>query len=183
MLKLVRNSFRDNKTFVDSQNNVTSWEHLELLHKLQQKEGLNLANKLRTAHMTWIKKKINVNLAAQLLSESVAKTLQFCQNEELSEFKGCEANIDFILLFNELFNILNSRNLYVSGYKTTITNSNVNGKIKFLNKAEMYIRGLKFPDGLELLKLKWKTGFIGFMICIRRLMNLYENLIVCPVPP
>ena len=32
------------------------WEYIELLHDLQEKE-LNFANKLRAAHIAWIKKK------------------------------------------------------------------------------------------------------------------------------
>ena len=70
MLQLVRNCFGDKKT-IDKEGNFVKWECIERLHDLQEKEGLHLANKLRFAHIAWVKKKMNVKLAAQLLSESV----------------------------------------------------------------------------------------------------------------
>lgn len=74
-------------------------------------------NQLKTAHIEWIKKKCMLNLAAHLLSESVAMSLQFCRSESISEFKGCEATVDFVLMFNTLFDVTKSRNLRSSGYE------------------------------------------------------------------
>ena len=81
---------------------------------------MHLGNKLRIAYIAWYKKKMNVKLAAQLLSESVASSLQFCLNEKLPGFAGCESTIKFIRLFNNLFDILNSRNLNSTGYKNPL---------------------------------------------------------------
>lgn len=69
MLKLMQNTIGDKKFIVDGDNKFVKWEYLEELHKLQESEGLHLANKLRSAHILWFKKKMNVNLAAQLLRE------------------------------------------------------------------------------------------------------------------
>lgn len=44
-----------------------------------------------------MRKNMNVKLAAQLLGDSVAKSLQFCVNEEIGDFKDCEPTIDFFL--------------------------------------------------------------------------------------
>lgn len=52
---------------------------------------------------------MNVKLAAQLLSESVAKSLQFCLDEQVNGFYGCEATINFISVFNALFDVMNSK--------------------------------------------------------------------------
>lgn len=78
MLKLVQNTIGDKKSIVDGDKKFVKWEYFEELHKLQESEGLHLANKLRSAHILWFKKKMNVNLAAQLLSESVATALELC---------------------------------------------------------------------------------------------------------
>lgn len=64
MLKLVRNSFGDKKVFLDGNGKYVKWEYIEHLHKLQGQEGLNLNNKLRAKHISWMKKKMNVKLAA-----------------------------------------------------------------------------------------------------------------------
>ena len=67
---------------------------------------MNLGNKLRVGHVRWYKKKMNVKLAAQLLSESVAQSLRQCSDEKIIEFDGCDATIDFIMVFNTLFDII-----------------------------------------------------------------------------
>ena len=148
-----------------------------MLHDLQQKEELHLANKLRSAHIAWIRKKMNVKLAAQLLSESVATSLRYCLEENINEFSGCEGTIDFIVLFNNLFDILSSRNWKSCGYKRPVQKRNIEQIKDFLVKAETYIRSLKFSDGQDIIKTKRKTGFLGFLFCIRSLQIIYERYI------
>lgn len=184
MLKLVRNSIADKNSFIDGQGHHIRWRYVEELHKLQEREGLHLGNKLRGAHIEFFKKKMNVKLAAQLLSESVAKSLQYCLDEKISEeFNGCEATIKFISVFNALFDVLNSRNLCSNGYKVPLQNKNANEVMQFLKETTTYIQSLKLADGLSILKSNRKTGFVGFLICIESLQNMYERLIACPDPP
>jgi len=78
MFKLIRNSFGDLGKFFDANGNAIEWEFIKTLHQLQEKEGLHLGNKLRAAHIDYHKKQMNVKLAVQLLSDSVADSLQFC---------------------------------------------------------------------------------------------------------
>ena len=96
MLKLVRGTFAERKSMVDCDGEFIDYRFVERLHHLQTTEGLHLGNKLRSAHMQWFKKKMNVKLAAQLLSESVAKSLQFCREENLPGFEGCEPTMQSI---------------------------------------------------------------------------------------
>ena len=117
---------------------------------------------------------MSVKLAAQLLSESVGTSLRYCLDKKLSEFSGCQATIDFIVLFNTLFDIMNSRNLKSSGYKCPIQKKNVDQIKDFLVKAETYIRSIRLRDGQEIIKSNRKTGFVGFLFCIRSLQILYE---------
>ena len=51
MLKLLRNTFADEKILKASDGQILKLPYIEELHKLQQSEGLRLANKLKTAHM------------------------------------------------------------------------------------------------------------------------------------
>ena len=124
MLKLVRNAFGERKNFIDREGNPIQWDFIEKLHKLQNNESLHLGNKLRSQHIAWMKRKMNVRLAAQLLSESVANSLQFCVENNLVEFKGCEGTIKFLRIFNNLFDILNSRNLCSRDYKCPLQPQN-----------------------------------------------------------
>ena len=138
MIKLVRNCFGDKRCLIDKEGNFVKWEYIELLHDLQEKEELSLANKLRAAHIACVKKKMSVKLAAQLFSESVGTSLRYCLDKKLGEFSGCQATIDFILLSNTLFDIMNSRNFKSSGYKYQIQKTNVDQIKDFLVKSETY---------------------------------------------
>jgi hypothetical protein len=53
MIKLVRNTMSDWKVLKDKDGNTIMWQFVEELHKLQESEGLHLANKLRSAHTKW----------------------------------------------------------------------------------------------------------------------------------
>lgn len=76
---------------------------------------------LRQGNIEYVKQKMKVKLAAQLLSQSVADELLFCRNKmKLSEFAGCKATCDFIKIINNIFYLLNSRNLNSYGYKQAI---------------------------------------------------------------
>lgn len=137
MLKLVRNSLAEKKSLVDGQGNFIKWEYVERLHKLQLQEGLHLGNKLSSK---WFERKVNINLVTQLLSESVAASLEFCLDEQLSEFAGCKATIKFITVFNKLFDVLNSRNLFFSSFRSPLERKNADEVTGFLREAETYIR-------------------------------------------
>ena len=167
---------------LDGKNNLIKWYYIEELHKLQVREGLHLGNKLRFQHIDWIKKKTNVKLAAQLLSESVATSLQFCLENNLKDFQGCEATIKFIMIFNNLFDIFNSRNLCSRDFKKPIQYKNAHSIKEFLIHAETYIRELKLFSGDSVLMSNRKTGFLGFIVSIRTLNYLYDSLVGCPEP-
>ena len=57
MIKLVRNTMSEWKVLKDMDGNTIEWKFLEELHELQESEGLRLANKLRSAHIDWNRKK------------------------------------------------------------------------------------------------------------------------------
>ena len=125
MIKLVRNTMLDWKVFKDKDGNTIKWEFLEELHKLQESEGLHLANKLRTSHINWKPQKMKVNLAAQALSSSVADALEYCEGKlKLPQFQACGPTVKFIRVFDRLFDVLNSRNPLARNFKAPIRKSN-----------------------------------------------------------
>ena len=84
MLKLVRNTLGDKKSFCDANGGIVQWIFIERLHNLQVKEGLHAANKLRKAHIEWHQMKMKVNwqrkhlvLPLQTPWSSVTRTCTF----------------------------------------------------------------------------------------------------------
>ena len=125
MIKLVRNTISDWKIFKDKDGNTIKWEFLEELYKLQESEGLHLANKLRTSHINWKPQKMKVNLAAQALSSSVADALEYCEGKlRLPQFQGCDPTVKFIRVFDRLFDVLNYRNPLARNFKAPIRKLN-----------------------------------------------------------
>ncbi|KAL1268577.1 hypothetical protein QQF64_033940 [Cirrhinus molitorella] len=70
MLKLLRNVFLTVEVLVREDGQQIRWRYIEELHKLQEKDGLRLGNKLKMAHILWCNQKMKVNLAPQLFSSS-----------------------------------------------------------------------------------------------------------------
>lgn len=92
MMKLVRNSLASPECLKDASGSLISC-----------KAGIRATTKLRAAHIDWQKQKIKVNLAAQILSSSTADAIDFCpENLQLPQFRGSEATVNFIQLFDRL---------------------------------------------------------------------------------
>ena len=175
MLKLVRNVFGSKKVLLDSAKNKIEWKHFVNLHQLQEKEGLHLGNKLRTKHIDFYKNKIKVKLASQLLSTSVANALELCKDSlQLPHFKDCSPIIKFTSTFNDLFDILNSKNVKQHGFKAPI---NINNylEIKRLNECANYIKTLILvKEEKKVHNSKVKTSFLRFLINIGSLQHMYK---------
>lgn len=177
MLKLVRNTFGDIHNLIDINSQKIQWSHILTLHKLQESEGMHLGNKLRSAHVNYFKQKMKVRLATQIFSKSVADSLLFCKdNLMLKEFELCNGTIQFLLNFNDLFDILNSKSMRQAGLKQAINSENINLIKDKLNECKMYILSLKNNNSELVIESRRKTGFLGFLICIESAFILYEEL-------
>lgn len=105
MVKLVRNAFCMMKTFVDNEGNTILWHYIEMLHNMQEKKGLHLANKLRAAHIRWQKQPMKVGLAAQIPSCSAADALAECRSIFSEGFAGSKPTKKFIRIMKTAFDI------------------------------------------------------------------------------
>ena len=178
MIKLVTNTISDWKVLQDQNGNQIKWEFVIRLQELQESEGLHLANKLRPAHVNWKPQKMKVNLAVQALSASVADALEYCEGKlKLPQFQGCRATAQFIRVFDHLFDVLNSRNLLARNFKAPIRKSNYQYTKRFLDEASEYIQSLRCTDGMSILTSKRKTGFLGFLLCIKSVLGLAGDLV------
>lgn len=178
MLKLVRNAFAHHKYFINQDGKVVSWAHIEALHDLQDKEGVHLANKLRRAHIEWQRQPMKVRLAAQVMSLSVATAIAECRAMCLRGFANSEATEEFLVIINNLFDILNSRSMHQGGWKKPVNEQNVNNIKELFDSTIRYLSLLKEPaNRRNLIETGRKTGFLGFIICMNSLLAMYDFLI------
>lgn len=86
---------------------------------------------------------MKVKLATQLMSMSVANALKLC-NEIVTSFLfvNTEATIDFIIIFNNLFDILNSKSSDLYGLNKPLSKENADEVIAYLEKVKHYKLGL-----------------------------------------
>jgi len=67
------------------------------------------------------------------------------------------------------------------GY-SIINSNNINNIKIFLDAFKLYVENLRFqptqlyPEGEQILKSQRKTGFLGFIICLTNLLELYEQI-------
>lgn len=197
MIKLIRNHFEDKKTFLDQDGNIVDWGYLTKLNNLQEKEGLHIANKLTRKHLQFRNSVMKVKLASQLLSRSVAVALKFCREDlKLNDFKDSEGTEKFVMIFNDLFDIFNTRRLTQHGLSHPLSNANKEEIFDYLDKAKKYILNLKikttrkrkYKENENSIKLKIKSfepalsvkcspGFKGLLVCIESLKHLFITVI------
>jgi hypothetical protein len=97
-IKLVRNWFSELKTFISENGNVISYDYIKKMYSIQEDLCLKLGNKLTNLHMNYKNRKMRVKEAVQLLSRSVADSLQLCLDLGKDNF--------FLYLFQYIVNLV-----------------------------------------------------------------------------
>lgn len=178
MVKLVRNALCDRKAFVNAAGEEIAWHFIERLHDVRVREGLHLANHLRTAHIQWNQQTMKVSLAAQVLSMSVADSFTECRTQHVEGFRGSLATEQFLRIINDLFDISNSRRIHQKGWKEPMCAHNISMVENFFKEADSYLSSLKeSATRCPVLHTNWKSGFLGFKV-IKSLLELYRSLVV-----
>ena len=177
MLKLARNAFADIKVFCTPSGEKISWEYVLALHRTQQKDVLNLANKLKSKHVQWQNHKMKVSVAAQTLSHSVSAAITFLRNLQVPEFKDSKATSDFILLMNNLFDILNSKSKFGKYTKRPITLENFYEIEGYLMDGIETLKFLKDTAGTPIIRGPRKTFVLGFTISALSIINISKMLL------
>lgn len=177
MIKLIRNTFGDKKILKNGEGKFIEWKYIEKLYEKQQNEGLTLATKLTSRHVYYKNEKMNVRLAAQVLSNSVGDALLYLKNEDV-EFKGCEATAQFCHMINNAFDIMNSRKLYSNKpYNNAISSKTFSQYKTFTNQFNDYVETLELEDGVKVIESKRKTGFKGMIMGLYSALDLFELLV------
>lgn len=197
MLKLVRNSFESKRVFININNDEINWKYVKGLQEIQEIEGLRTGNKLTNRHINFRNQIMKVKLASQLLSNSVAQSLHLAKDYS-PEFLKCEPTAEFIKIHNDVFDVLNSKGdpkaygfkealkpktkaeifRLIEKYKEYVTNLKVEIMSKKTIKRKGQIPNIIITKSLKhVIDCKFKTGFLGFLVCLESLKILFSRLI------
>lgn len=187
MLKLIRNAWADKKLICNAKNEIIDWNYICQLFDLESSQGLRLGTKLTKRHLFFGNEKMNVRLAAQLLSQSVADALSYLEKTN-TNFKNVSPTSEFISFINNAFDILNSRSKFsLKPYNKPISKNTIDNYKIFIEQFEQYINGLQFLERnkstnewirTKVVVSNRKTGFIGFILALKNSINLFEYLYV-----
>jgi len=193
ILKLVPNYFALKGPIFDKYSNEIRWEYVVKLNNVQYDEGMHCSIKNR--HVCFNNEKMNVFLAAQVLSSSTSYALHFLENSiQYHEFKGASYTAQFCKIINDIFDVLNSKNLFCkTPGRKAITEASLPKLKKQIDEWIEYLEQLEIrvPENknirkntketttiikISVLKLRLvKTGFVGLIICLRNLYALCES--------
>lgn len=174
MIKLIRNCL-GTKKIIGVKNNKVEWRYFDLLVELQNDEGLHAGTKLRYRHVEWAQEKMKVRLATQTFSKSVADAfLYLCEDLKLESFAEVQETAKFALIFNNVFDILNSRTQFAKyDYQKALSPDTKELFFNTMTSTIDYIKSLKL-DGEPILNTIRKTGFLGIIVCCTSLMEYYK---------
>ena len=116
---------------------------------------------------------MKVSVAAQTYSHSVSAAITFLRNLKLKEFKDSKPTSDFILLMNNLFDMLNSKSKFGKHTKKPMflmiwNNDLINDLDNFydnessLKDGTEFLKSLKDTAGVPLIKGPQKLWFLCF---------------------
>jgi hypothetical protein len=177
MAKNVRNLLAEYKDLVWPGVGTVRWSLVTKLQDIQEEHGLRLGNKLTAKHTHFQKNKMKVNLAVQVMSDSVSRSLKWAHANGINGFDNqgdIEATSRFLELHDKLFDICNSRSRYAFGLKAALCPENIaQAEVVFAAFINMY-EVLERSDGLKIINSRRRTGPLGFIACIFTLRELVK---------
>lgn len=171
MIKLVRNCLGSEKVLENSSGKI-EWRFLESLENYRLERNF-VTHKVTKKHIQWFRNKMNVRLAVQLFSNSVANSLQYLKDHNGDEFSGSEQTIEFARIMDKWFDLSNSKNYRISSSnicKNPITQATAGTIFEFLDRTATYLKSLKV-NGVNVLESRKKTGMANEFIVHQKYHN------------
>ena len=143
MLKLVRN-YLSSKSLI-YQGNKISWYYIKEINDRQYEEQLHASCKIKYRHIYFEREKMKVSLAAETLSRSASLLLTYFEKDlKDPDFQGASTTAQYLLAFNDIFDILNAKDMYdIDEKKRGIKRENFE-KIKIeIDEHIAYIKNLE----------------------------------------
>lgn len=143
MEKLIRNRWATCKVFFDGAGNKIEWKYIEDLHKYSCQNDFR-THKITKKHMQWERNAMNVRIAVETFSESVASSIEYLMEHKVPEFIGARPTIDFVRRMDTLFDIFNSRNSNNNNiFKNKMSMENKRVIYDFFRKTIQFFKTLK----------------------------------------
>lgn len=175
MLKLLRNCLAAKGELKDSDGNNIAWSYFEKL--ILTKSNL-AAHKMTRKHLNYESNKMNVRLAAQTLSLSVAQSMEALLRSGDLNFRNAVGTIIFVKNVNKMFDIFNSKHIDSNNlFKRGLDAENADKIFEFLSYMEEYLRSIQ-SQRKSVLQTNRKTGFLGFLTNIVVLRFFYNEYIL-----
>ncbi|XP_025107337.1 uncharacterized protein LOC112572044 [Pomacea canaliculata] len=167
LLKNICNNLKKHGFLVNG--SLCSWEHVENFFKFDKQNSVRMAPKLTEKHMILPPfSKMNVSLAAQVLSHSVAAGIStLVQFGTLPD--AAKQTALFIERFDQLFNAFNSSRLS-SGRQMGHAMSRSSGHKEFLCDTLQWLRTVETPSSNALPCLT------GWKMTVQALLELFDEL-------
>lgn len=108
MLKLLRNLLGKLKVIHLQNGEKIEWRYIVSLYEYSKEFALN-THRLSRKHINWERSCMNVRLATQTFSDSVADSIQFLMDNKHPDFVGAGPTIKFIRIINKIFDIFNAK--------------------------------------------------------------------------
>lgn len=177
MIKLIRNCIGHMKCLYLCDGRTIEWKYFESLVEVETKCDL-ATHKLTKDHILFDRNIMNVRLATQTLSESVAQSMERLVSHPKAHhlFEGCGETAAFARRTNTLFDIFNSSEKCPNNlFKSLINNDSKNVIFSFLDETVEYMKKLSLDrNGNSILESRRKTGFMGFIINAHNLKEMYS---------
>lgn len=156
MIKLTRNRLASCEKFLDGAGNKIEWRYIVSLYEYSLANDFH-THKLTKKHVVdWERHDMNVRIAVETFSESVASSIEVLMNQNVPEFQGAEATILFIRTMNTLFDCFNSWSSFNQNvYKNKLSPDNK--RIVF----DFFTQTMKYFNQLQVEKIHYKKAKKG----------------------
>lgn len=147
MLKLSRGCLKHHQLYCNGK--PMHWKFIENLHRIQQGRNINLVNKLSKRHIDFHTNPMNVRIACETLSESVADCIDLLRNDGYNEFQNSEETSEYIRHNNNSFDIMNykpSMNGAGQKFKKPLDPSTANEMFNYFKEARKYFQSIEIDE-------------------------------------
>ena len=121
---------------------------------------------------------IQVGLAVQTFSRSVALSVQLLRELGVDGFGDSKATEEFILLIDELFDRLNCRMVNGLGTKAPLRNANIEELKDVIKRAEDLLLPMCNVEGEQVIQTQRRVGVIGLLCSAKSLLAIGEELLL-----
>ena len=102
------------------------------------------------------------------------------------EFTDVQPTVEFVRIFNDLFDIFNSKHKfggsYVSPHKAPLTLDNIVMWKTLFETGELYIESLHLQKSCDsksqLIKSRKKAGFLGLIVAMKSFEGIFNHYVV-----